>query len=31
MGWPGSLRLDYRSDDLTGVPRTVVHDRHEGP
>ena len=31
MGWPGSLRLDYRSDDLAGLPRTVVHDRHEGP
>ena len=31
MGWPATLSLDYRTDELTGTPRTVVHDRHEGP
>lgn len=31
MGWPGTLRLDYRSDDLRGARRTVVFDRHSGP
>ena len=31
MGWAGSLRLDYRAEPLRGAPRTVVHDRHDGP
>ncbi len=31
MGWPGALRLDYRSDELRGARRTVVFDRHSGP
>ena len=31
MGWPGTLRLDYRSDDLRGQRRTVVFDEHHGP
>jgi urease accessory protein len=31
MGWPGSLRIDYRADALQGTPRTVAFDRHEGP
>jgi len=31
MGWAGSLRLDYRRDMLREVPRTVLHDRHDGP
>ena len=31
MGWPATLQLDYRCDTLIGAPRTVVHDRHEGP
>lgn len=31
MGWRGALTLDYRHDLLAGAPRTVAHDRHEGP
>ena len=31
MTWTGSLRLAYRSEPLRGAPRTVVHDRHDGP
>ena len=31
MGWPGSLRIDYRADAAHGTPRTVAFDRHEGP
>ena len=31
MSWHGSLQLDYRRDTLDGAPRTVVHDRHDGP
>ena len=31
MGWPATLQLDYRCDTLIGAPRTVVHDRHDGP
>jgi urease accessory protein len=31
MGWAGSLQLDYRSEALRGTPRTVAHDRHDGP
>ena len=31
MVWRGSLQLDYRCDELRGVPRTVLHDRHDGP
>ena len=31
MAWKGSLALDYRRDELRGVPRTVLHDRHDGP
>jgi urease accessory protein len=31
MAWAGSLQLDYRCDDLRGAPRTVLHDRHDGP
>ena len=31
MAWKGSLALDYRCDELRGVPRTVLHDRHDGP
>ena len=31
MSWRGSLRLDYRRDPHSSVPRTVVHDRHDGP
>lgn len=31
MSWTGSLRLAYRRDSLRGVPRTVLHDRHDGP
>ncbi len=31
MGWPGTLQLDYRRDLLRGAPRTVLHDRHDGP
>ena len=31
MSWRGSLRLDYRRDTLEGAPRTVAHDRHDGP
>ena len=31
MAWAGSLRLDYTRDSLRGEPRTVVHDRHDGP
>jgi urease accessory protein len=31
MAWAGSLRLDYRRDLLRGAPRTVLHDRHDGP
>jgi len=31
MGWPGSLRIDYRADTAHGTPRTVAFDRHEGP
>jgi urease accessory protein len=31
MAWQGSLALDYRRDQIHGVARTVVHDRHDGP
>jgi len=31
MVWTGSLQLAYRSEALRGEPRTVVHDRHDGP
>jgi urease accessory protein len=31
MSWHGSLHLSYRRDPQRGVPRTVVHDRHDGP
>jgi urease accessory protein len=31
MAWQGSMRLDYRRDAVHGVPRTVLHDRHDGP
>jgi urease accessory protein len=31
MAWRGSLQLDYRADELRGAPRTVLHDRHDGP
>ena len=31
MGWTGALSLDYRRDMLRGAPRTVLHDRHDGP
>jgi urease accessory protein len=31
MSWRGSLNLDYRRDPHSDVPRTVVHDRHDGP
>jgi urease accessory protein len=31
MSWRGSLSLKYRRDPHSEVPRTVVHDRHDGP
>ena len=31
MSWRGSLNLDYRRDPHSSVPRTIVHDRHDGP
>ena len=31
MAWHGSLHLHYRRDAIHGAPRTVVHDRHDGP
>ena len=31
MAWTGSLSLHYRQDELRGAPRTVLHDRHDGP
>jgi len=31
MAWAGSLALGYRRDELRGEPRTVLHDRHDGP
>ena len=31
MAWHGSLALAYRRDELRGAPRTVLHDRHDGP
>ena len=31
MAWAGSLALDYRCDVVHGAPRTVLHDRHDGP
>ena len=31
MSWRGSLSLNYRRDPHSDVPRTVVHDRHDGP
>lgn len=31
MAWHGSLSLAYRRDELRGAPRTVLHDRHDGP
>ncbi|MDP9045473.1 MAG: urease accessory protein UreD [Pseudomonadota bacterium] len=31
MTWDGSLHLAYRRDLLRGTPRTVLHDRHDGP
>ena len=30
-GWRGQLALNYRRSDEAGLPRTVAHDRHEGP
>jgi urease accessory protein len=29
--WQGALTLTYRRDELRGAPRTVLHDRHDGP
>ncbi|CAM5782739.1 urease accessory protein UreD [Rhizobacter fulvus] len=29
--WQGALTLAYRRDELRGAPRTVLHDRHDGP
>jgi len=31
MAWHGSLQLAYRRDELRGQPRSVLHDRHDGP
>ena len=31
MAWRGSLALAYRRDELRSAPRTVLHDRHDGP
>jgi urease accessory protein len=31
LSWHGTLGLDYRRDLLRGEPRTVLHDRHDGP
>jgi urease accessory protein len=31
MAWQGSLTLDYHCDEVHGLPRTVVRDRHDGP
>jgi urease accessory protein len=31
LSWAGALRLAYRRDLLRGEPRTVLHDRHDGP
>ncbi|HZT54912.1 MAG TPA: urease accessory protein UreD [Burkholderiaceae bacterium] len=31
MAWAGSLTLGYRRDVLRFEPRTVLHDRHDGP
>jgi urease accessory protein len=31
VSWKGSLSLNYRRDPHSDVPRTVVHDRHDGP
>ena len=31
MPWAGSLALAYRCDRLRDAPRTVLHDRHDGP
>ncbi len=31
MSWRGSLKLDYRRDPHSELPRTVVLDRHDGP
>ena len=31
MAWRGSLALAYRCEPLAGAPRTVLHDRHDGP
>jgi urease accessory protein len=31
MAWHGSLRLRYQRDELRGLARTVLHDRHDGP
>jgi urease accessory protein len=31
MAWHGALTLAYRRDELRGAPRTVLHDRHDGP
>ena len=31
MSWAGSLHLAYRQAPLHGAPRTVLHDRHDGP
>ena len=31
MGWHGSLRLAYRLAPHAEHPRSVVHDRHDGP
>ena len=31
MAWRGQLTLAYRCEPLHGAPRTVLHDRHDGP
>ena len=31
MAWRGSLALAYRCEPLNDAPRTVLHDRHDGP
>jgi urease accessory protein len=31
LTWQGSLSLAYRRDELRGEPRSVLHDRHDGP
>ncbi|MDP4300799.1 urease accessory protein UreD [Leptothrix discophora] len=31
MSWHGHLSLDYHLDPHTNAPRTIAHDRHDGP